>query len=185
MRSFSQFSLAGFMLLGLLSCSGGSKESPKIASSLVYTDPTDTERYRFVKGADSTSDKLVLELRGPASYRGRGVTFGLQADSSVNFVKLRESDAEFAQNGVFELGNAPQLFKSVMDGNTLRVSLAQKGTGNAQILSGVLARVAVQLQSGVVQGTNVSLRVLNDARVLPENGNSTSINVEIGKLTAQ
>jgi len=180
-------------LAGLLGCSGGSKpdppkpEPPKIASTLVYSsEPTDTGRYRFVKGADSTGNTLILELRGPASGMGRGVTFGLQTNASVKFVKLSESDSEFARNGsVFELGSAPQLFKTALDGNTLRVSLAQKGRGNAKSLNGALARVALQLQSGITQGTSVPLSVLNDARVLPENGNSNTISIDIGRVTAQ
>jgi len=117
---------------------------------------------------------------------GRGVTFGLQTNASVKFVKLSESDSEFARNGsVFELGSAPQLFKTALDGNTLRVSLAQKGRGNAKSLNGALARVALQLQSGITQGTSVPLSVLNDARVLPENGNSNTISIDIGRVTAQ
>jgi len=196
-----QISLAGMALLGLLSCGGGGNkkpepkpEPPKVASTLVYEDPTtNTGRYRFVKGAASTANTLILELLGPASDMGRGVTFGLRTESSVRFVKVNESDNEYAQNGSqFELGGAPQLFKAVLENATssytLRVSMAQKGTGNAKSLNGALARVALQLQPGttITSGTPVTLTVLDGARVLPENGNSTAItSIDVGTLTAQ
>ena len=153
MRNTISVSVTTIMLLGLLACSGGGgKEEPKpppvtFATSLNYTNPTGTS-YRFVKGAASTSSTLILELVGPASASGLGVTFSIQTDTAkAKFVKVNSSDAELAQNGnVFQLGTAPQFFKSVEDGNALLVSLAQKGSGNVRNLDGVLARVALQLQ---------------------------------------
>jgi len=130
-----QTSLAGLALIGFLACSGGggkkdpAPEPPRIATGLSYTNPGGTG-YRFVS-ADNTQGKLILELRGPGSETGRGLTFGLQADTSkVRFVKVNDSDAEYAQNVAFDLGNTePKLFKAVADGNTLRLSIAQKGQG--------------------------------------------------------
>ena len=189
-----QTSIAGLVLMGFLACGGGGKtqapDPPKTATGLVYTNPGDTNYsagYRFVS-ASSTQGKLILELRGPSSEMGRGITFGLQADASkVRFVKVSDSDAEFAQNGVFDLGSAePKLFKAVADNNTLRVSIAQKGQGNAKPLDNVLARVAVQLQSGITQGTTITLSAINDAKVLPGNsGNSAPITIAVGSLVAQ
>ena len=187
-----QTSLAGLALLGFLSCSSGGDNKPdptpeprKIASTLAYTDPTGTG-YRFVS-AGVSQGKLILELKGPASETGRGVSFGLQADTSkATFVKVNDSDVEIAQNGVFDLGNTePKLFKTVSVGNTLNVSIAQKGQGNAKSLDNVLARVALLLQSGVTQGTTISLAI-NDAKVLPgSNGNSLPITIAVGGLVAQ
>ena len=194
MRNLYSHLFAGLALTALLACGGGVNKpdptppSPRLASSLVYTDPGGTG-YRFVRGADSTSNTLILELRGPASETGRGVTFGLQIDTSkAKFVKISPNDVEFVQNGVFELGDAPRLFKSVLDGNndnTLRASIAQKSQGNAKPLNEVLARVAVQLQPGVAAGT-ISLSAL-DARVLPgDSGASIPItSIAVGNLAAQ
>ena len=114
------------------------------------------------------------------------MTFAVQADTSkVNFVKVSPSDADLAQNGpTFNLGSAPQLFKAVQDGNTLRVSLCQKGQGNARQLNGVLARVSVQLRSNVARGA-VSLSAPGGAEMLPANGGPTPITIAVGTLTAQ
>jgi hypothetical protein len=186
--------LAGLILIILPACSGGggdkpAPEPPKTASKLVYTDPTGTG-YRLVKSASSTDTLLILELKGPASDTGRGVSFGLQVDSTkARFVKVSAADAEYAQNGVFQLGDSPQLFKTWAEGGTLRVSLAQKGKGGAKSLSEVLARVAVELQTGVTltQGTVViSFSAANDAKaLLGDSGPSTSITISAGSLTAQ
>ncbi|MCL1894283.1 MAG: hypothetical protein FWG02_08640 [Holophagaceae bacterium] len=134
----------------------------------------------------SPSATLILELHGHASTKLRGVNFGLQTESSkASFVKVNPSETEIAQNGtVFILGSAPQLFKSVADGNTLVVSLAQKGQGNARPLDGALARVALQLQPGITQGTSITLGTTG-CQVLPETGNPIPITIEVGKLVAQ
>ena len=141
----------------------------------------------MVKGAASASNTLILELKGPASETGRGVSFGLQIDTSkARFVKVSAADDELAQNEVFDLGSAePKLFKAISDNNTLRVSIAQKGQGNAKSLNNVLARVALQLQSGVTQGTTISLSAANDARALPASGSSVPITIAVGSLVAQ
>jgi hypothetical protein len=86
---------------------------------------------------------------------------------------------------VFDLGADPKLFKAVLDGSTLRVSIAQKGQGNAKALDGVLARFALQLQSTTIaQNTTLSLSV-SDAKVLPASGGSTGTTIAAGTLTAQ
>ena len=185
-------SLFGLALLGLLSCSGGGDKNsdptptpPSYATSLNYTNPTGTG-YRFVRGSDSTASKLILELLGPASDTGRGISFGLTVDGAkARFVKVASTDPEDAQHGTFELGSAPQLFKAVTEGNTLRASIAQKGRGNAKALDGVLAKVAIQLQPNVAQGA-IAFSATNDAKALPgANGESVPITIAVGSLVAQ
>ena len=192
MRNIISVSITAIILFGLLACSGGGdKEDPKpqpgptYATGLNYTNPTGTS-YRLVKGAASTSNILILELVGPASASGLGITFSIQTDTAkAKFVKVNSSDAELAQNGnVFQLGTAPQFFKSVEDGNALLVSLAQKGSGNVRNLDGVLARVALQLQSGVTQGTTITLSATG-GNILSATGNPTPITIEVGSLVAQ
>ena len=184
-------SVLGLAIIGLLACSGGSSsptpipDPPKFATGLGYTDPGSTG-YRLVKSAASTSKKLILELKGPASEMGRGVSFGLTVDGTkARFVKVDNSDTEYAQNETFILDSTPQLFKAVPDGNNaLRASIAQKGPGRAQVLSGVLARVALQLQDNVSLG-NITFSAV-DARVLRgDSGASTPITIDYGTLVAQ
>jgi hypothetical protein len=181
----------GLALMAMLACSSGSSPDPKppvvYATSLSYTDPTGTG-YRLVKDvALSTTNTLVLELRGPEQGACRGVSFGLTAETAkAAFVKVNQTDTELAQNAIFELGNTePKLFKGVMDGSTLRVSIAQKGTvASAKPLNGALARVALHLQPNVARNVNITLTA-NDARILPASGGSEAITIAVGTLKAQ
>jgi hypothetical protein len=190
MRSIIFASTAGMMALCFLACGGGGKKpeptpAPIIATSLTYADPP-ASGYRLVRGAASSGGLLVLELRGPAGIMGRGATFSVEADAAkAEFVKVSTADAEMAHQGdVFQLGGSPQLFKAILDGNALRVSLAQKGKGNPQSLDGVLARVALQLKTGAAQGA-ITLRVV-DAKILPAaDSPQEGISIACGTLAAQ
>jgi hypothetical protein len=184
MRNIIFASTVGLWALCFIAC-GGSKKDPVSATVLSYTDPTGGG-YRVVKGA-ATGRTIVFELRGPASTLGRGITFTVETDPiKASFVKVDQSETEIAQNGyAFQLGSEPRLFKSVAEDGTLRVSLAQKGQGNAQNLDNVLARFALQLNSGVTQGEQITLRV-TEAKILPETGASQYITtVTCGVLMAQ
>jgi hypothetical protein len=189
MRNIIFASTAGLMAMCFLACGGGGKKSepspaPIIATTLSYTDPPNSG-YRLVKGPASSGGLLVLELRGPAGIMGRGATFSVEADGAkADFVKVSAADAEMAHQGdVFQLGGGTQLFKAIQDGNALRVSLAQKGAGNAQNLDGVLASVALQLKPGTAKGP-IDLRVAG-AKILPATGNAQDVTVAYGTLAAQ
>lgn len=186
-------SLTTLLLLGLIACSGGSDNpSPqpnpiptiKYASNLVYTDPGGSG-YRLLRGTSSTTGKLVLELRGPASDSGTGINFGIQTGTPrVSFVKVSDSDVEFVQSSVFQLGNTePRLIKSVADSGVLRVSIAQKGQANARPLGNVLARMAVQLGYAET-GTNILLKAI-DAEIMLADGTFKPIEVAVGELIAE
>jgi len=116
------------------------------------------------------------------------VAFGLTTEpSKVAFVKIDSSDKELAQNAAFDLGNEPRLLKGVMDGSdTVRVLVAQKGQGGEKGLNQALARVALELQPNVVQGTKVTLAAASNARVLPNaSGGSVAITIRVGILEAR
>jgi hypothetical protein len=182
MRNIIFSSMAGLMAMCFLACGGGGSK-PEPATSLSYTDPP-ASGYRLAKGAASSGGLLVLELRGPSGIMGRGVTFAVEADTSkATFVKVDQADTEMVQNNTFHLGEAPQLFKAVVDGNALRVSIAQQGPGNAQSLDGVLARVALRLAPGAAKGA-VTLQV-KDAKILPAEGTSQNITIACGAISAQ
>jgi len=176
------------LALGFLAC-GGSKSTPPpvvYATGLDYTDPSGTG-YRFVKDAASTPTKLVLALRGPASETGRGVSFSITSDATkAAFAKVGQADSEYAQNMAFELGATdPKLFKGVVDGNALRVSIAQKGaTATAKPLGDALVRIALEIKPNIVQNTNITFTA-SDAKALPASGGSQPITIAVGTLVAK
>ena len=186
------YSLTGLALLGLLACSGGGGGNSN-AKALAYANPSGaTDDYRFVVSSGNNTNTITLELRGPESTttRGRGINFSLSADSSkARFRQLDGSEyakpIELDNGGVFDLGRtSPRLFKAVLDGDNLHVSMAQKGNSvPANTLNGVIATVSLQLQSGAAKG-NIRLEPL-EARVLLDNGSIVPVDVKVGVLTAQ
>jgi serine/threonine protein phosphatase PrpC len=106
--------------------------------------------------------------------------------SKAWFVQVDGSDPEYAQNVAFDLGSSPQLFKAVREGNNvLRASIAQKGQSNAKALDGVLARVALLLQSNVLPGT-IAFTASGDSKaLLGGNGAPEPITIAVGALGAQ
>ena len=181
-------------MLGFLACGGGNAKQeepaqPSRATSLVYSAPAGTG-FRFVAQAGPASDTLVLELWGPQGESGRGVNFGLRVEKSkARFVKANASDEEYAQNEVFDLGNAPRLFKAMRDEDadteTLNVSIAQKGPGNPKALGGPIARVALRLQAGTARDAAIALTLVPDAKLLPVSGIPIPISISVGTLVAK
>jgi hypothetical protein len=182
---------AGLLLAGTVACGGGGGKNnpppPPPAISLEYENPP-TSDYVLVKNDILSSPaKVVLELRGPAIF-GRGVSFGIELDASkATFAKVEAADPEYARNAVFDLGAVgPKLFKGVVDSsNTLRVSIAQKGTAaSAKPLDGPLALIAIELKPNVPQNTTIALRP-KDARILPASSGSAPITIVAGTLVAK
>lgn len=192
--------LAGLSLGLLAACGGGGggggstppPPPPKtIADTLTYTNPSSGD-YRLVKSTTvaSTATHLVLDLVGPASGNGRGVAFTLGADGAkVTWTKVAATDADLVQNGVFDLGTSPQIYKvKVGTDNTLQAGLFQKGSAvSAKSLNATLARVALDLKAGVVPvNSTVSFSAIaGKANVLPESGAPQTITVSVGTLLAQ
>jgi len=182
------FAPATLALAGMLACGGGGDKKPVPATKLEYTDPTGTG-YRFVKNATSTATKLVLDLKGPASGTGRGVSFSVTSDATkVSFVKVESSDREYAQNEAFDLGTGDyKLFKGVVDGNSLKVSVAQKGaTASDKPLGGTLVRIALEMKTSANMSQNTTITfTASDARELPSSGGSQPITIAYGTLVAK
>ena len=179
------------LAFSFLSCGGGGggnkPPAPVVyATRLDYTNPSNAG-YRFVKAESSTATKLVLELRGPASDTGRGVSFSVASDASkAAFAKVDQNDPEYAQNVAFDLGSTdPKLFKGLLDGASLKVSVAQKGaTATAKPLGDALVRIALEMKPNIAQNTNITLTA-SDARTLPASGGSLPITIAVGKLVAK
>jgi hypothetical protein len=173
----------GAVLAASLACPGPKDDGPSDATKLAYTNPTSGD-YRLEVTGGAGTNAVTLALHGPSSVMARGMNFGLSLDT----VKVRFAEQEgrnFAKPGpVFDLGNAPRIFKAVLDGSNMRVSMAQKGNDvPAKALGGDIATVTVQLQQGIQKG-DVTLRAL-DAKVLMADGSVVPVQVQVGKLEAQ
>ena len=184
MTNTAKLSFASFasLALGVVLACGGSHSSSNNASKLAYTNPTQGD-YRLEAVGGSGTDTLTLALRGPSYVRARGANFGLSIDTAK--VGCVQQGASYAGQGtVFDLGADPKIFRAVLDSGNLRVSMAQKGNSvAAKPMSGDIATVRLQLQSGAQKGT-VQLTPLA-AKVLLENGTEQTILVSVGKLEAQ
>ena len=161
----------------------------KPATALAYTDPT-SGTYLLKKNATlSTATHLVLELVGPASTTGSGVTASFTADTSkVTWTNVASSDASgtYVQNGTaFSLGTAPLILKGKVNSSVLQVAAAQKGTASPVSLNAPLVRIALDLASGVVPGTVTLTSDNAKALVLDSTGNPTAITVTVGTLATQ
>jgi len=185
MKNTAKFLLASLTIGTILACGGGSGGGGGTtgASKLNYTNPTSGD-FRLEATGGTGTGTITLALKGPSNVRARGANFGFTADSAkARFVN--QGGSNYASNGaVFDLGNAPRIFKAVLDNGSVRVSMGQKGNNvGAKSLDGTIATVQLQIQSGAQSGA-VSLSAL-PATVLLENGSEQTVTVSIGMLEAQ
>lgn len=183
---------AALALAGFLACGGGGggSSAPPTATSLSYADPT-SGTYLLKRNATlSTSTHLVLDLVGPASATGSGVTATFSADTTkVAWANVSSSDPAntFVQNGsAFNLGAAPLILRGKLSGATLQVTAAQKGTGAPVALGSPLLRVALDLKASQPAGTVALSADSTKGQVIDGTGAIVSpISVTVGVLTAQ
>jgi hypothetical protein len=178
----------------MLACGGGgggsSAPTPPTATSLGYTDPTSGTYLLKKNTALSTATHLVMDLVGPASGTGSGVTATFSADATkVAWANVSAADptGTFVQNGTaFNLGTDPRILRGKVSAGTLQVTAAQKGTGSPVSLGAPLLRVALDLRASQVPGA-VSLSAdATRCQVLDGTGTIVSpITVTVGTLTAQ
>lgn len=182
-----------FVLGSLLGCGGGSKTSPapapSAATSLAYTNPASGE-YRLVKNTDlSSGAKLVLDLMGPSTGTGSGVSITLTAGAQVSWVNVNGGDSAgtYLANGTaFTLGSSPQILKAQVTGNTLVATLAEKGHGTPKALNVPLLRVAVNLRPGVGTASGATITLTpGDCKLLDSAGTLQPITLMAGTLLAQ
>jgi len=186
-----RFALSGLGLAFLFACGGGKSGSStpaQTAKGLAYADPASGD-YRLVRDASlSSGTKLVLDLVGPSTAYGRGIAFTFTVDSKADLVKVADTDSQYVQNGsVFDLGaTSPKLLLGIKSNGTLDATIAMKGTGNAKLMNGVLARIALELHSATssASGTGIPLS-LTKAKLLPAIGDPIDIDVQAGILSIQ
>jgi hypothetical protein len=163
-----------------------------LGTGLAYTDPS-TGTYQLKKNATlSTASHLVLDLLGPSSGTGAGVTITLSADTTkVTWVDVPAggTTATLMQNGTqFSLGSGVSIQKARATGNVLQATVAQKNPAAAVSLNGALIRVALDLKPGLglTQGTVITLSVdAVKSQLLDGAGTIAPITVTVGTLTVQ
>ena len=191
--------LTGSAALGLaamLACGGGggggatAPAPAPTATSLSYTDPTSGSYLLKKNTALSTATHLVLDLVGPASGTGSGITATFSADATrVAWANVSAADptGTFIQNGTaFNLGTAPLILKGKVSGGTLQVTAAQKGTGSPVALGAPLLRVALDLYASQPPGSVTLAADTTRCQVLDGTGTIVApITVTVGTLAAQ
>jgi hypothetical protein len=191
MRKLFLTSLPILALAGALACGGSDNKKPKdggFATKLTYTNPASATAtdYRIVALSGNSTKTVTLELRGPSNVMARGINFGLRCDDPKAGFTTAFGDEYVMPGGHLELGTAPHIFKSVLDGKTVRTSMAQKGpTVAARHLDGPIASFRVQLTSNALKGKIDGFSGL-EAVALLENGSMASpVTIKVGELKAE
>ena len=195
--SHTAFRTALGMSLALgLACGGGSPSSPSVpttapstsTSQLIYTDAT-TGTVRLVKNTSlSTPTHLVMDVIGTAAATlSAGLFVTLNVEPTVaQWTKVQAADKALVQNGVvYNLGTGVPILKAKTSGGTLTFVVGQKGYNSAVPTNGVLARVALDLQSGANPGLVVFNTSASANKLLTDSGTLADITPEIGALKVQ
>jgi len=181
-----------FVLGALLGCGGGDSKptpAPPQATSLAYTNPTSGD-YKLLKNTDlSSGAKLVLDLVGPSTGTGSGLSVTLTAGTQVSWVNVNNGDpaGTYVDKGAaFNLGTSPQILKAQVTGNTLIATVAEKGHAAPKALNAPLLRVAVNLKTGIgaTPGAAITLTP-GECKLLDGAGNLQTVSLTAGTLAAQ
>jgi hypothetical protein len=150
--------------------------TPVAAEGFDYQDPTSTG-WRLVRNPASTVTRLVLDLRGPAAFKSRGVGLNLKAPAGVSFGKF-DSGLPIQDAGVYQLTakgsidpNEPvAIMGGELPGHVLSVGIYQKDRNwPAQDSGQVLAQIALEFDpaAGLTSGMPIDVSVVK-AKVIPE-----------------
>jgi hypothetical protein len=164
--------LPPLLALGLLACAS---ETRSTATGLSYQDPAAAaDAWRLVQAPDSTPQRLLLDLVGPAGLPTRGAGFNLRAPAAVRFRAFAETGFPVRDHGVWELLNStpeggvndplePKLLAGgVKPGNLLTVGVFQKDRRVTAKASGQpLLQIALELDpaAGVAPGAALALAI--------------------------
>lgn len=178
------------LLCALAACGGGGGASgPRTATALAYTDPT-TGTYQLKKNtALSTATHLVLEVWGPATASGSGVTVAFTlGGTAATWSNVSASDAAgtYIANGTaFNLGGGTPILKAKLSGATLQGTVAEKGLASPKTLDKALLRIALDLKTGATAGAAATLTPdAAKCQVLNADGSLSPITVTVSPLTA-
>ena len=132
-RNLLVLATTGLALPMCMGCGGGSSaaSSSAPARSLVYTNPA-TTGWALVKDASSTTNRLVLNVVGPAGLKTRGVGFNIQApqglvfDTFANGLPINDTGVYELQSATPNPGDPVALTGALKPGNLLTVGIYQK-----------------------------------------------------------
>jgi hypothetical protein len=185
---------ASAILLALVACGGGSSSAPAPAptptqaTTLAYADPAaGTWQLKRNAPLSTPAGHLVLELWGPATLSGSGVSASFTVDPAKAAWASQGAPGGYVANGtVFGLGSGTPILKGVVSGGTLTAAVAEKGTAAPKVLNGPLLRIALDLKGGLTAGSNVALTVeTGKCQVLQGDGSLPAITISAGTITAQ
>lgn len=186
------------LLFTLVHCGGGTKSTPAPpapvqAKALAYTEPA-TGTYLLKKNTtlSTPASHLVLELWGPATASGSGVTATFTVDATkATWANVAATDAAgtlVANGTVFGLGTGAQILKAKATGDTLIATVSEKGVATAKALNGPLLRIALNLSPSSTLLTGTAIPLAADAakcQVLLADGTLSTVTVATGTLVAQ
>jgi len=190
MKKFATLSTL-LILSSLFGCGGGSKPAPAPpqAASLAYTNPT-SGNYQLLKNTTlSSGTRLVLDLVGPSTGTGSGLSVTLTLGEQASWVNVNTGDPAgtyVAKGTAFTLDTSPEIIKGQVSGNTLIATVAEKGHAAPKALNKPLLRVAVSLKTGlgITPGTSVTLTP-GECKLLVNAQALQPITLTAGTLTAQ
>jgi hypothetical protein len=185
MKKMYLSSLSIMALAAILGCSGGGGGGG-VATKLTYANPTNASSsdYRLLLKSGNSTGTITLALHGPASTMARGINYGISSDATK--ATFAASGGEFAEPGtVFDLGSDPQIFKSVLDGGAMRVTMVQKGTSvSAKSLDGEIATISLKIVFNTAKG-KVALSGIDAVALLQNDTMSAPAAIKLGELTAE
>jgi hypothetical protein len=127
----------------------------------------------------------VLDVVGSdASTLSAGLYLTLNAEPTVaRWAKVRAGDAALVENGdVYQLGAGAQILKAKDVDGTLSLVVGQKGYNAAIATSGVLARVALDLQPTASAGMAILTAPPSGGKLLTDAGELVAVTPGIGLL---
>jgi len=138
----------------------------------------------------STPTHLVLEVWGPATTAGSGltVTFALGGTAATwRNVKASDAASTYVANGTaFNLGSGAPILKAKLTGTTLVATVAEKGTASPKAINQALLQVALDLQAGATVGASSTLTPdPAKCQILLGDGSMPAIAVTASPITAQ
>jgi len=186
-----RLTLGAGLALALAACGGSSGPAPAPAAAalqLGYADATSGTVQLVRNGARSTATHLVLDVVGTdASTLSAGLFLTLDVEPTVaQWAKVQPGDPALVENGaVYQLGTGAQILKAKASGGTLTLVVGQKGYNQAIATSGVLARVALDLQPTASLGMVVLNAPPGGSKLLTDAGLLVDVSPGIGTLRVQ
>lgn len=156
-------------------CGGQSPASPQVVPGLKYVNPA-SSGYRLVSNPESTSQRLVLDLKGPEGERIQGISLALSLDG-----QKAAWEGTVQEGAALDLGTGLRLMKAKAERGNLDLGLFQKGREAALLGQAPIAHLALALQPSAPKGP-LALSAAQ-AEVLNAEGRTVTVSVATGTLS--